>query len=177
MFVAEGNIDETMVHECGQRVGDGNLLSTTLGTGGDEDTAHLALESALAPEGAGGVPECLPLNGEVAVTGGNTEEERVKVDKVIREEDRVVWSRGRLDELQDVVGEGLLDLVNGGIATSTADTRLDGLGHLCDVAVKGVDDDSDSRGRHIGLRNGFKNWGENGGRNWKVLLNRLSFCI
>jgi hypothetical protein len=51
----------------------------------------------------------LPLNGEVAVTGGNTEEERVKVDKVIREEDRVVWSRGCLDELQDIVGEGLLD--------------------------------------------------------------------
>lgn len=51
----------------------------------------------------------LPLNGEVAVTGGNTEEERVKVDKVIREEDRVVWSRGGLDELQDIVGEGLLD--------------------------------------------------------------------
>lgn len=51
----------------------------------------------------------LPLNGEVAVTSGNTEEERVKVDKVIREEDRVVWSRGGLDELQDIVGEGLLD--------------------------------------------------------------------
>jgi hypothetical protein len=51
----------------------------------------------------------LPLNGEVTVTGGNTKEERVKVDEVVREEDRVVWSRGGLDELQDIVGEGLLD--------------------------------------------------------------------
>jgi hypothetical protein len=59
VFVAEGNVDETVVHECGQRVGDGDFLSTALGTGGDEDTAHLALESAFAPEGAGGVPECL----------------------------------------------------------------------------------------------------------------------
>jgi hypothetical protein len=59
VLVAEGNIDETMVHESGQRVGNGDLLSTTLGTSGDKHTAHLALESTLAPEGAGGVPECL----------------------------------------------------------------------------------------------------------------------
>lgn len=153
MLVAEGNVDETMVHESGQRVGDGDLLTTTLGASGDKDTAHLALESALAPERAGSIPECLPLNGEVTVTGGNTKEERVKVDKVVREEDRVVGSRGRLDELQDIVGEGLLDLVNGGTAASTADTSLDGLSHLCDVPIKGVNDDSDPRGRHIGLRN------------------------
>lgn len=148
MLVAEGNVDETMVHESGQCVGDSDLLATTLGTSGDEHTAHLARKRALAPERASGVPECLPLNGEVTVTGGNTKEERVKVDKVVREEDGVVRSRGRLDELQDIVGEGLLDLVNGGTATSTADTSLDGLSHLCDVPVKGVNDDSNPRGRH-----------------------------
>lgn len=127
VLVAEGNVDETMVHESGQRVGNGDLLSTTLGTSGDKHTAHLALKSALAPERASGVPECLyeyvkervqpcrckitylPLNGEVAVTSGDTKEERVKVDKVIREEDRVIGSRRRLDELQDIIGEGLLD--------------------------------------------------------------------
>jgi hypothetical protein len=47
---------------------------------------------------------------------------------------------------------------------------------LCDVPVKGVDDDSDPRGRHIGLRNG-REWGEDGGRNWLLWLIRLSFCI
>jgi len=152
VLVAEGNVDETMVHESGQRVGNGDLLSTTLGTSGDKHTAHLALKSALAPERASGVPECLPLNGEVAVTSGDTKEERVKVDKVIREEDRVIGSRRRLDELQDIIGEGLLDLIDRGITTSIADTTLDGLSHLCDVPVKGVSDDSDPRGRHIGLR-------------------------
>lgn len=153
MLVAEGNVDETVVHEGGQCVGNGDLLSTTLGTSGNKHTAHLALKSTLAPERASGVPESLPLNGEVTVTGGNTKEECVKVDKVIREENGIIGSRGCLDELQDIVGEGLLDLVNGGTATSTADTTLHGLGHLCDVAIKGVNDDSDPRGRHIGLRN------------------------
>lgn len=47
---------------------------------------------------------------------------------------------------------------------------------LCDVAIKGVNDDSDPRGRHIGLRNRWK-WRENGGRNWLFWLNLLSFCI
>jgi len=43
------------------------------------------------------------LDGEVTVTGGNTEDERVKVDEVIREEDGVVRLRGCLDEFQDIL--------------------------------------------------------------------------
>ena len=53
----------------------------------------------------------LPLNREVAVTSGNTEEERVKVDEVIGEEDGVVRSRGGPYDLQDILREGLLDPV------------------------------------------------------------------
>jgi len=127
VLVAEGNVDETVVHEGGQCVGNGDLLSTTLGTSGNKHTTHLALKSTLAPKRASGVPESLykyvneriqpcrykitylPLNGEVTVTGGNTKEECVKVDKVIREENGIIGSRGCLDELQDIVGEGLLD--------------------------------------------------------------------
>jgi hypothetical protein len=51
----------------------------------------------------------LPLDGEVTVTGGNTEEERVKVNEIVREEDGVVRSRGCVDYLQNILGEGLLD--------------------------------------------------------------------
>jgi len=50
----------------------------------------------------------LPLNGEVAVTGRNPKEECVKVNEVVREEYGVVGFRGCLDELQDILREGLL---------------------------------------------------------------------
>lgn len=87
----------------------------------------------------------LPLHGEVAIASGNTEEECVKVDEVIREKDRVVWAWWCPDELQDVLGEGLLDsahhvgrrnmqkvaqrlLVDRSTTASVADTGLDSLG-------------------------------------------------
>jgi hypothetical protein len=59
VLIAKGNVDEAVVHKSGQRVHDGDLLSTALGTCGDEDTAHLACEGALAPQRACSVPECL----------------------------------------------------------------------------------------------------------------------
>lgn len=59
VLVSEGNVDEAVVHESGERVRDGDLLSTTLGTSGNEDTAHLAREGALAPQRACSIPECL----------------------------------------------------------------------------------------------------------------------
>ena len=59
VLVAKGNVNEAMVHESGQRVRDGDLLSTTLSTCGDEDTAHLSCKSTLAPQRACSIPECL----------------------------------------------------------------------------------------------------------------------
>lgn len=41
----------------------------------------------------------LPLHGEVTVTRGNTEEESVEVDEVIRKKDGVVWAWGCPHEL------------------------------------------------------------------------------
>jgi len=53
----------------------------------------------------------LPLHGEVTVASRDTEKEGVKVDEVVREEDRIVWAWGRLDELQNVLRKGLLDSI------------------------------------------------------------------
>lgn len=52
-----------------------------------------------------------PLDGEVTIASGNTKEEGVKVDEVVWEKDGVVWAWGCLDELQDILGEGLLDSI------------------------------------------------------------------
>lgn len=67
MFVPEGDIDQSVVDKGGEGVGDGDLLSTTLGAGGDEDTAHLASKGAPCPQWTGCVPECLmdPMRRDV----------------------------------------------------------------------------------------------------------------
>ena len=53
------------------------LLSTTRGTGRDEDTGVFAIISTGAPLAASGIPESLPLSWEVTITGGNANEERI----------------------------------------------------------------------------------------------------
>ena len=59
VFVPERDVDQSVVDKGGEGVGDGGLLPTALGAGGDKDAAHLAGEGAPAPEWAGCVPECL----------------------------------------------------------------------------------------------------------------------
>jgi hypothetical protein len=53
------------------------LLSTTRGTGRDEDTGVFAIISTGSPLAASGIPERLPLSWEVTITGGNANEERI----------------------------------------------------------------------------------------------------
>lgn len=144
-FVPERNIDHPVMDKGRERVGDGDFLSTPLGAGRGEDTTHLVSKSRLAPEWTSCVPESLmtsmrhdasrglwrtylPLHREVTIASGNTEQEGVKVDEVVREKDGVVWAWGCLDELQNVLGERLLDSirhvsrqddVEGGVATLT----------------------------------------------------------
>ena len=64
-----------MVDESAQGVDRCRLLSAAGGAGGDEDTRVLARERTGCPEAAGGVPERLVLRREVAVTGGDAEDE------------------------------------------------------------------------------------------------------
>lgn len=56
---------------------DSALLSTTWGSGRDEDTGELAPECSRAPETSSSIPEGLPLCWEVSVTGWDTEKEGI----------------------------------------------------------------------------------------------------
>lgn len=86
------------------------LLSTTGGATRNEDTSVLAPVSTLSPLASSGVPERLPLSGEVAVTGWNTEEEGVIFFELGGVDDRDVGGLGGCVHLrEDFFGESLCD--------------------------------------------------------------------
>ena len=75
--VPQGHIDDAVVGQrahCRKRRA---LLASALGGGGDEDAGVLTSVAPGLPLLAGLIPEGLPLGGEVAVAGGDAEEEGV----------------------------------------------------------------------------------------------------
>lgn len=58
-------------------------MTTALGTSGDEETGVFAPEATGGPNAAGLVPEGLPLGGEVAVSGGDTEQDGIVVEELV----------------------------------------------------------------------------------------------
>lgn len=77
VLVTQWHVEETMVAQSRHGSESGALLSTTLGTGSDEETGVFAPVGTGLPLTTGGVPEGLPLRGEVSVTSGDAEEEGV----------------------------------------------------------------------------------------------------
>ena len=81
----------------------------------------------------------LPLSGEVAETGGDTQQEAIIALKGGVGEDGDVGILGRSIHLgQDIVGEGLGDLVQVDGDTGLLSALLLSLGQGLDVAVHGV---------------------------------------
>lgn len=90
----------------------GALLPAALRGGADEDADVLAGEAAGLPLLAGVVPEGLPLGGEVAVAGGDAEEEGVVLLELVRGDDGDGSGLARGVHLgEDFFGEGLFDSV------------------------------------------------------------------
>ena len=73
--VAEGHVDDAVVSEGAHGSQRGRLLASSHRGGGEEEAGVLAPVAAARPVLACRVPECLPLGREVAVTGGDAEEE------------------------------------------------------------------------------------------------------
>lgn len=108
-LVAQRHVEEAVVGE-GAHGGNGSrLLATTEGTGGDEETGVLAPVATGSPDGAGLVPEGLPLGREVAVAGGNTEQDGIVLEEVIGLSNRVAGLGRGMHLGQNFLGEGLGD--------------------------------------------------------------------
>ena len=158
MLVAQRNVDEAVVSEGAHGGNSSGLLTTTESTGGDEQTSVLARVATSGPDGARGIPEGLPLSGEVTVTGGDTEQDGIVLQKVVGLSNGVVGLGRGVHLGQDLLGEGLGDpayiisetirdqldfnqiclLEDIGLATSSLNTLLLSLGQGLDVAVHRV---------------------------------------
>ena len=106
-LITEGDVDETMVNKGAHGGDSGRLLTTAGTTRRDEETGILAPVATSGPDGACPIPEGLPLCREVAVTSGDTEQDGVVLEKIIRLCSRVVRLGRGVHLCQNIVGEGL----------------------------------------------------------------------
>lgn len=138
ILVTQRDVDEAVVGEGAHGGNRSGLLATTGTSSGDEDTSVLAPEATSGPDGAGSIPEGLPLCREVTVAGGNTEEDGIVLQEIIGLNDGVGRLGGSVHLGQNLVGESLGDLEDVGLAASGLNALLLGLSQLLDVAVERV---------------------------------------
>lgn len=81
--VAKRDIDDSMMGQGGQGSKRGALLPTAESASRDKQPRVFSIQSAALPQAAGLVPERLPLRGEIAVAGGNTQQESIVFAKLL----------------------------------------------------------------------------------------------
>lgn len=124
-LVAQRDVDQAVVSESAHGSESSRLLTTTKGTGRDEQTGVLAPVATSNPDTAGAVPEGFPLGGEVTVASGDTEEEGVVAEQLVGGGNGVGGLGGSVHLGQNLFGEGLLDsgwvieLLDDGLAISS----------------------------------------------------------
>lgn len=136
------DVDHTVVGQGREQVDNGGFVTTT-GTGGDEDTGWLVVEGTLLPQTTCGVDESLHLGWQVTESGWETKENTVGLCKNIWGGNWVVWFGWSVHLGQDLLAEGLCDLVDGCLVAGRLNTLLHLLSEGGDVVVHGVDDDCD----------------------------------
>lgn len=158
VLVAQRDVDETVVSESAHGRESGRFLATSLGASRDEQTGVLAPVTTSGPDATGLVPEGLPLRGEVTVASGDTEEDAIVGEELVRGHNGVGGLGGSVHLGQDIIGERLGDPMGNKVVsqshcaqyaakvllekidltTGSFNALLLGLSQLLDVAVQGV---------------------------------------
>ena len=107
VLVTQRNVDEAVVGESAHASNSGGLLATSEGTGRDEQTGVLASVATGGPDGTRGIPEGLPLSGEVSVTSGDTEKDGIVLQEVVGLSNGVAGLGRGVHLGQDVLGKSL----------------------------------------------------------------------
>ena len=106
-LVSQRDIEEAVMSESAHGSDTGRLLTTALGTSGDEKTGIFAPVATGAPDSASLVPESLPLGREVTITSGDTEEDGIVLKELVGFGNGV-GGLGRSVHLgQNLIGESL----------------------------------------------------------------------
>lgn len=141
VLVSEGNEDDAVVREGGHAGEVDGFLASTLTGSADEETSVLAHKGTGSPKSTSGVPEDLELSRPVTETRADTEKEGVVLWELGSFDHRVRRLRWRIHLLENLFRERFGDLVDIDAATGGLDASLFSLGHLDDMAVKGVEND------------------------------------
>lgn len=101
------------MRQCAHTRNSSALLSTTQGSGADEQTSIFAPVAALRPLLSAPIPKGLELGGEVSIAGGDAEEDTVKGLELgrVAENGNVGGLCGSVHFGEDFVGEGFGDSV------------------------------------------------------------------
>lgn len=108
-LVAQRDVDETVVGKSAHGSQGSRFLAAAQSAGRDKQTGVLAPVATGGPDTAGLVPERLPLGGEVAVAGGNPEQDGVILNEVGGFSDRVARLGRGVHLAKDLLVEGLGD--------------------------------------------------------------------
>lgn len=146
--VAKRNEDQAVMDEGGHDAKVGTLLTTACAGSRNEGTNEFACEGTTLPKLSGRIPEGLELSWPRAITSADTDEEAVVLWEIGRGDNGVVRFSGGVHLREDLLGQSLRNLVDGGRTPSGLDALLDGFGQFGDVAVHSVDDDGDLRSSH-----------------------------
>ena len=110
--VTQGHVDESVMRKGAHGRQGRALLSSSLGSGGDENPNVFTIEAAGLPLLAGLIPEGFPLGGEGAVTGRDPEEESVVFFELVGgDEGDGAGLAGCVHLGEDFLREGLFDSV------------------------------------------------------------------
>ncbi len=122
------------------------FLSATQSSDTGKGTGGLARHGSLLPEATARVHKGLDLRRHGSEASTETEQDTVILGHLVGSDDGMILFRRSTHLAQDLVGQGLGDLINVARGSGGFDAFGDRLGHGSHVAVEGVVDDGDFGG-------------------------------
>ncbi|KAG0593371.1 hypothetical protein KC19_1G324400 [Ceratodon purpureus] len=137
--VSDGDEDHAVMRQLGDGRQCSGFLATALASGTDEEPRGLSSERLRPPQPTGGVQKRLELSSHHPVSGGEPEQKPVGFGQILRLDERHIGLRRRVHLRQNLLWQGLGDLVQNRLhALHRVGTLLDFSGELLHVPVHGV---------------------------------------
>jgi len=130
--VSDGDEHETVMNEVWKRGQSGGLLSTVLRCGREEEASWLSSECSLSPEATGGIEQSLELSGHRTEASWEAKEEAISLWELLNVDDGHIGLWWSVHLAQDILGEGLGNLVELDFDARGLSSRNDLVSELCE---------------------------------------------